>query len=63
MTADTALLAEDLATYAGVEGATVTNIAGMSNAQIANIINNTTGSVIGGFCNSGACLLPLLGAP
>jgi len=49
----------DAAKFGGYPGVTVLNYAEMSAAEVGNVINGT-GTIIGGFCNSGACLLSLL---
>jgi hypothetical protein len=55
MVADISLYEADVATFGNIPGVTVHNIAEMTAAQIKSIINGT-GTIIGGFCNSGACL-------
>lgn len=53
---DVSLLAEDLRKFGGVSGVTVHDITKMTDANISNLLNTSSGTVIGGFCNSFACL-------
>jgi hypothetical protein len=54
---DFSLYLEDVATYGNYPGANIYNIAGWAQVQINALINNVgTGTIIGAFCFSGACL-------
>jgi hypothetical protein len=56
---DLSLYEADVATFGQFPGVQVYNVANMSPAAIAEVVNGP-GTIIGGFCNSGACLAPLL---
>lgn len=56
MTADFSLFAADVVKFGNLPGVTVHNIATMTKSQIGNVLNKP-GTVIGGFCDSGAYLL------
>lgn len=60
MTADAAILVEDVAAFGGIEGVTVHNLAELSPSAISGMLNGP-GTTIGAFCNSGACLAPFMG--
>jgi hypothetical protein len=49
----------DVATFGQYPGVNVLNVAEMSPSAISEVVNGP-GVIIGGFCNSGACLAPLL---
>lgn len=59
MRPDAALLAEDLATWGGTEGVNIHDIALLSVSEISAMLEGP-GTTIGAFCNSGACLRPLM---
>ncbi len=50
----------DQAAFGSLPGVTVHDVSAMSESQIRNIVN-APGTTIGAFCNSGACLAPLVG--
>jgi hypothetical protein len=56
---DISLFEADVAKFGQYPGVNVFNIAEMSPGAISNVVNGP-GIIIGGFCNSGACLAPLL---
>ena len=60
MTADAAILAEDVAAFGGIEGVTVHNLAELSASAISGMLKGP-GTTIGAFCNSGACLAAFMG--
>lgn len=53
---DPALYQEDLETFGDVPGVNVYNVPEMSPGEVNNVLNGP-GTIIGGFCNSGVCLL------
>jgi RHS repeat-associated protein len=59
ITADAEFLQADIAKFGDLPGVTIHNTAAMTQAEIEAVVNGP-GIVIGGFCNSGACLLPLV---
>jgi RHS repeat-associated protein len=56
MTTDLSLYAADISKFGNLAGVTVHNIADMTQSEI-NAILNKAGTIIGGFCDSGVCLL------
>lgn len=50
--------ADDVAKFGDLPGVTVHNINNMTKSQIQNVMKKDS-TVIGAFCNSGACLKPL----
>ena len=60
MLSDLSMYEYDAATLGQHEGVRVFNVAEMSPGEISDVINGP-GTIIGGFCNSGACLPTLLG--
>jgi hypothetical protein len=56
---DLSLFEADVARFAEYPGVNILNVAEMSPAAISNVVNGS-GTIIGGFCNSGACLAPLI---
>jgi len=57
--AEPSFFTADVKTFGGLEGVTVHDMANMTAEQIGNIVNGK-GIIIGGFCNSGVCLMPFL---
>lgn len=57
---DASMLADDVAAFGRIPGVQVHDLPSMSSAQIQEILSSP-GTVIGGFCNSGACLAPFGG--
>jgi hypothetical protein len=55
--ADTSMYADDLRAFGDLPGVHVYNVASMTPAEIGAVLNGP-GTIIGGFCNSGACLAP-----
>lgn len=58
--ADYSLYEEDVARFGNLPNVNVFNLPSMTTAEISNVLNGA-GTTIGAFCNSGACLLGLLG--
>jgi hypothetical protein len=55
--ADASMYADDLRAFGDLPGVHVYNVASMTPAEIGGVLNGP-GTIIGGFCNSGACLAP-----
>ena len=58
--ADASMYADDLRAFGDLPGVHVYNVASMTPAEIGTVLNGP-GTIIGGFCNSGACLAPFGG--
>ncbi len=58
--ADASMLADDVAAFGKMPGVSVHNVASMSPAEISAVLKRP-GTIIGGFCESGACLSPYRG--
>ena len=58
--ADASMLADDVAAFGKMPGVSVHNVASMSPAEISAVLQRP-GTIIGGFCDSGACLSPYRG--
>jgi hypothetical protein len=56
MRADFGMFADDVTRFGVEAGVTVHNVAEMTQSQIKAVLEKS-GTIIGGFCNSGACLL------
>jgi RHS repeat-associated protein len=56
MRTDLSMYADDVARFGGEVGVTVHNVAEMTRSEIKAVLEKT-GTIIGGFCNSGVCLL------
>jgi hypothetical protein len=54
--ADYSLYEADVATFGEIPGVNIYNVPSMTPGQIGSVLNGP-GTTIGGFCNSGACLL------
>jgi RHS repeat-associated protein len=54
--ADYSLYEADVATFGKIPGVNIYNVPSMTPGQIGSVLNGP-GTTIGGFCNSGACLL------
>ncbi len=52
---DASLFADDVRSFGHLPGVTVHNLPNMSPAEVSGVLNSP-GTIIGGFCNSGACL-------
>ena len=57
MSADAAILQEDISMFGGIDGVTVHNTATLSASEISAMLRGP-GTTIGAFCNSGICLAP-----
>lgn len=57
MIPDASLYADDVARFGDLPGVTVHDVASMSPGGISDVLQRQ-GSVIGGFCDSAACLAP-----
>jgi hypothetical protein len=57
---DATLLADDVAAFGRVPGVQIHDLPSMSPAQVREILESP-GTIIGGFCDSGACLAPFGG--
>lgn len=57
---DASFLAEDFRAFGNIPGVTIHDFSSLGQSGLSNILNSSKGSVIGGFCNSAACLGPLL---
>jgi hypothetical protein len=55
---DLSMFANDVAAFGDLPGVTVHNFPDLLPSEINSILNGD-GTIIGGFCNSGACLGPL----
>jgi hypothetical protein len=53
--ADASMLADDIAAFGNMPGVTVYDVASMSPAEISAVLQRP-GTIIGAFCDSGACL-------
>jgi len=58
--ADASMLADDVAAFGKMPGVSVHDVASMSPAEISAVLQRP-GTIIGGFCDSGACLSPYRG--
>jgi hypothetical protein len=58
--ADASMFADDLRAFGDLPGVRVYNVASMTPSEIGAVLNGP-GTIIGGFCNSGACLAPFRG--
>lgn len=58
--ADASMFADDLRAFGDLPGVSVYNVASMTTSEIGAVLNGP-GTIIGGFCNSGACLAPFRG--
>jgi hypothetical protein len=58
--ADGGLLADDVARFGDLPGVHIYDLPSMSPAEIQAVLNRP-GTIIGGFCDSGACLAPYSG--
>lgn len=58
--ADASMFADDVAAFGKMPGVSVHNVASMSPAEISAVLQRP-GTIIGGFCDSGACLSPYRG--
>jgi len=57
MSADAAILREDIAMFGQIEGVAIHDALSLSHSEISGMLNGP-GTTIGAFCNSGACLAP-----
>ncbi|WP_265523123.1 hypothetical protein [Oerskovia flava] len=57
MKPDAGLFADDVAAFGDRPGVTVHDVPGMSSNEIS-AVSRQPGAIIGGICNSGACLAP-----
>jgi RHS repeat-associated protein len=55
--ADASMFADDFRAFGDLPGVHVYNVASMTPSEIGAVLNGP-GTVVGGFCNSGACLAP-----
>ncbi|MGB6056895.1 MAG: hypothetical protein WBF71_01420 [Microthrixaceae bacterium] len=58
--ADATLLADDVAAFGRMPGVHVYDVPSMSPAEVRAVLSGR-GTIIGGFCDSGACLAPYRG--
>lgn len=57
LTVDMGLFVDDAALFGDIPGVHIHNLPSMPDSEIREILNGP-GTIIGGFCNSGACLAP-----
>ena len=60
LVADAGLLADDVRTFGSIPGVHVYDLPSMTPAEVRAVLNGP-GTIIGGFCDSGACLARLAG--
>jgi len=60
LVADATLLADDVRAFGRLPGVQIHDLPSMSAAQVREILESP-GTIIGGFCDSGACLAPFSG--
>lgn len=60
LVADAGLLAQDVRAFGSLPGVHIYDLPSMTPAEVQAVLNGP-GTIIGGFCDSGACLAPFTG--
>lgn len=55
---DPSMYADDIARFGDLPGVSIHNLPAMSETEVREVLNGA-GAIIGGFCDSGACLAGL----